>query len=296
MKQGLSVIMIAKNEAGVIERALVSAVKVADEIIVVDTGSTDNTKEIARSFDAKVFDFPWINDFAAARNESLRHASYSWVMWLDCDDYIPTTEIPKINRFKKQKPAGEVYSFFLKSVNRAKVSYLGNETITQCKFFPNDPRLEFRGRIHEQITQSAYENGYIQISADITIEHTGYSNPATVRRKLERNLSLVLIEAGFPPDTNFVIFNIQEYNCFYAPDVLAIFQDNFYIGSCDPFDVECPGTNEEKRILMIERALVIIKRWETVRASMPKTTVEQAVNELDDLNRRIDAIIKGMPQ
>src|SRR5207248_1654561 len=66
-----------------------------DEIIVVDTGSTDRTKESALQFGAKVFDFPWVDSFAAARNETLRHATGRWTFWLDADD-----RIDEVNRQK----------------------------------------------------------------------------------------------------------------------------------------------------------------------------------------------------
>jgi glycosyltransferase involved in cell wall biosynthesis len=77
---GLSVCMIVKNESAHLRRALTSAVKVASEIIIIDTGSTDDTKEIAQSFGALVFDYKWCDDFAAARNESKRMAGLCGLM------------------------------------------------------------------------------------------------------------------------------------------------------------------------------------------------------------------------
>ncbi len=80
--------MIVKNEEDVLERCLESAVDLVDEIIVVDTGSTDRTKEIAGRFTDQIYDFPWCDDFAAARNESFSHASMDYCMWLDADDVL----------------------------------------------------------------------------------------------------------------------------------------------------------------------------------------------------------------
>jgi glycosyltransferase involved in cell wall biosynthesis len=290
----LSIIMIARDESAVIRRALMSAVKVADEIIVVDTGSSDNTKEIAASFCARVFDFKWINDFSAARNFSFRQASCRWVMWLDADDYIPTTEISKINRLKMQKTGDEIFSFFLKSVNRADVSYLGAETITQCKFFPNDINLRFEGRVHETVTGSAYERGYTMVSQDITIEHSGYSDKETVQKKLERNLSLMLISAGFPANTEFFIFRVLGYTGFYAPNVLTVFEDNRYIGCCDPYDVNYPKLDSDRNALMLTRAIDIITRWESLKLEHAKVELYEANDELAEMNRRIEAAIRGI--
>ncbi len=84
----VSLCMIVKNEEDVLERGLKSAAGLVDEIIVVDTGSTDRTREIAAQFTDLIFDFPWRDDFAAARNESFSHASMDYCMWLDADDVL----------------------------------------------------------------------------------------------------------------------------------------------------------------------------------------------------------------
>ena len=84
----VSLCMIVKNEEDVLERCLNSVSNLVDEIIIVDTGSTDRTKEIAARFTSLIFDFPWRDDFAAARNASFAHASMDYCMWLDADDVL----------------------------------------------------------------------------------------------------------------------------------------------------------------------------------------------------------------
>ena len=84
----VSLCMIVKNEEDVLERCLKSVTDLVDEIILVDTGSTDRTREIAARFTDQVFDFPWQDDFSAARNESFSHASMDYCMWLDADDIL----------------------------------------------------------------------------------------------------------------------------------------------------------------------------------------------------------------
>ena len=84
----ISLCMIAKNEEDVLERCLKSVADLVDEIIIVDTGSTDRTKEIAARFTDKLYDLPWQDDFSAARNESFSHASMDYCMWLDADDIL----------------------------------------------------------------------------------------------------------------------------------------------------------------------------------------------------------------
>src|SRR5262245_20268609 len=84
----LSLYMIVRDSARTLRACLESIRPWVDEIVVVDTGSLDNTREIVRGFGAKVHEFTWIYDFSAARNESLRYASGSWIFWMDADDTI----------------------------------------------------------------------------------------------------------------------------------------------------------------------------------------------------------------
>ena len=84
----VSLCMIVKNEEQVLRRCLESAKSFADEIILVDTGSTDKTKEIGKTYGGKIFDFPWRDDFAAARNEAFSKATMDYCMWLDADDVV----------------------------------------------------------------------------------------------------------------------------------------------------------------------------------------------------------------
>lgn len=85
----ISLCMIVKDEEEVLERCLKSAAPLVDEIVIVDTGSKDKTKEIAHTYTQNVFDFPWNDDFAAARNEAFSHGTGDYLLWLDADDAIP---------------------------------------------------------------------------------------------------------------------------------------------------------------------------------------------------------------
>lgn len=98
----LSLCMIVRNEFGVLSRCLASISPVVDEIIIVDTGSTDNTKEIASSFGAKVYDFVWCDDFSAARNFALSKATMDYWMWMDADDVLPESQISAFLELKQQ--------------------------------------------------------------------------------------------------------------------------------------------------------------------------------------------------
>ena len=96
----LSVCLIIKNEAEVLERCLTCVKKFADEIVVVDTGSDDNSVEIAKKFTDKVHFFKWCDDFSAARNFAFDKASSDLLMWLDADDVIDDDNCHKIEKLK----------------------------------------------------------------------------------------------------------------------------------------------------------------------------------------------------
>ncbi|MCR5773454.1 MAG: glycosyltransferase [Lachnospiraceae bacterium] len=96
----LSVCMIVKNEAAVLADCLEDASRFADELVIVDTGSTDETKEIASGYTDRVFDFAWCDDFSAARNHSYEKASCDYIMWLDADDRMTSENTEKILALK----------------------------------------------------------------------------------------------------------------------------------------------------------------------------------------------------
>ena len=96
----ISLCMIVKNEEKTLDTCLNSIKNLVDEIIIVDTGSTDKTKEIAKKYTNKIYDFKWVDDFSKARNFSFSKATKDYIMWLDADDYLPKEEH---NKFKKLK-------------------------------------------------------------------------------------------------------------------------------------------------------------------------------------------------
>jgi glycosyltransferase involved in cell wall biosynthesis len=88
--------MMVKNEEATLPACLASARDLVDDILVIDTGSIDATKSVAAGFGARIVDFPWCDDFAAARNESLRHATGDWVLWLDADERLDEANRQKL--------------------------------------------------------------------------------------------------------------------------------------------------------------------------------------------------------
>jgi len=191
MGNTISVCMIAKNEEKNIKNSLECARKFADEIIVVDTGSEDATPEIARSMGAKVYFFPWRDDFSAARNESLKYATCDWILWLDADDVIDDVNIERIKELKKILPPekNEAYLFLIES----KIADGGEDPWYwyQLRMFPNHKDIKFEGRIHEQVVFSLLRLGIKEKVANIKIVHTGYTDKGKIVEKIQRNLRLL---------------------------------------------------------------------------------------------------------
>jgi glycosyltransferase involved in cell wall biosynthesis len=191
MGNTISVCMIAKNEEKNIKNSLECARKFADEIIVVDTGSEDATPEIARSMGAKVYFFPWRDDFSAARNESLKYATCDWILWLDADDVIDDVNIERIKELKKILPPekNEAYLFLIES----KIADGGEDPWYwyQLRMFPNHKDIKFEGRIHEQVVFSLLRLGIKEKVANIKIVHTGYNDKGKIVEKIQRNLRLL---------------------------------------------------------------------------------------------------------
>jgi tetratricopeptide (TPR) repeat protein len=200
----LSLTMIVKNEAGTLGRCLASVRDIMDEIIVVDTGSSDNTKEIAHHHGAYVFDLPWPDSFAAARNESIRHATGQWLLWLDADEYFDDT-----NRDKLRQLLGSLgddnTAYVLRQRSPSNVS---PTLVGQVRLFRNHPAVRWDYRVHEQILPSLRKAGYAIRDTDICIEHTGYLDPALRQRKLERNLRLLHLDLAERPNDAFTLFNL----------------------------------------------------------------------------------------
>lgn len=184
----ISVCIIVKNEQNNIEHCLKCLTPYMPEIIVVDTGSTDNTKAIASQYADKVYDFPWINDFAAAKNFAISKATNSYVMVLDSDEFIESLDIQKLQE-ELQKHPDQVGRIFRRNVfERNGTQQENTEWIN--RIFSKE-QFHYEGCIHEQVTAINGE-AYKTYQAPVVILHTGYDLPEGERKqKAERNIILL---------------------------------------------------------------------------------------------------------
>jgi GT2 family glycosyltransferase/tetratricopeptide (TPR) repeat protein len=205
-RQRVSLCMIVKNEEANLPACLASAADLVDEVVVVDTGSTDRTREIARQWGARVVDFAWVDSFAAARNESLRHATGDWAFWLDADDRLDEPNRARL----RELFAGlgdEIAAFVMQCLCPSEAA-AGATVVQHVRLFRNHPQLRWQHRVHEQILPAVRALGGAVRWTDIVIQHTGYTDPAFRRRKLERDLRLLHLEEAEQPEHPFTLFNL----------------------------------------------------------------------------------------
>jgi tetratricopeptide (TPR) repeat protein len=199
--------MIVKDEEANLADCLRSAADVVDEIVVVDTGSTDRTRDIARGFGARVHDFPWVDSFAAARNETLRHATGEWSLRLDADDRLDEDNRRRLRDLfagLKDEVAGYVVNYLSLAAGGTGAATV----IEDVRLFRNHPAVRWQYRIHEQILPALERAGGVIRRSDVVIQTVGYQDPAVLRRKQERNLRLLLMENAEHPDDPYMLFHL----------------------------------------------------------------------------------------
>jgi glycosyltransferase involved in cell wall biosynthesis len=190
LRPALSLCMIVKNERDNLPACLDSAAGLADEIIVVDTGSSDGTQELARARGARVVQSDWTGDFSRARNLSLAEAKGAWILWLDADDRLLEEDRKAIRRLAEADPARspKAYGFLIKnSIDGGRTGSVFN----QIRLFPNRPDLRFRFPVHEQILPALEAAGLPVEYSDIRVLHTGYADPVLGRAKQVRNKEIL---------------------------------------------------------------------------------------------------------
>lgn len=195
----LSLAMIVKNEEKNIARCLKSVENLVDEIIVVDTGSEDKTKEAVSLFHAKIFEYPWEKDFAKARNYSIEKATGDFVLVLDADEEVVSFQKDEaLSIIKNNNAIGRICLMN---------EYFDNDEKTILKdhisrLFPKDIRYE--GRIHEQL-----DSPLNRINVPITVRHDGYLNRDAAKAK--RNIEILELELKNQKNPYFLYQLAKEY-------------------------------------------------------------------------------------
>ena len=205
---GITLSMIVKNEEKYLQGCLESVKDIVDEIVLVDTGSSDDTLEIAKKYNADIFHFEWINDFSAARNYALENSKGSWILYLDADERIDPNSVNEIKRIT-ENPRKSAFYCTVKSFDPE----YGDNSMRYIRLFANNPGIKFSGKIHEQIQPSLVKSDYLLVNSIVLINHIGYDVPASERKlKAERNLSLLLKEYESTKSPYYAFQLANSYN------------------------------------------------------------------------------------
>jgi glycosyltransferase involved in cell wall biosynthesis len=190
--------LIVRNEAAHLAACLESIRAVVDDIVVVDTGSTDESVAIAANHGARVFSFPWIDDFAAARNASLDCCTTDWILYIDADERLAPVSRGEVEALLSG--AREVaFRLLLRPL-------AGSTPYREYRLWRNDPRIRFRSAIHEKVVPAIHAVSAMDRrpigTCDLLLNHVGYEGDQT--RKHLRNLPLLRRQVRAEPENLFV--------------------------------------------------------------------------------------------
>ncbi|MEK4371846.1 glycosyltransferase family 2 protein [Paenibacillus sp. FSL R5-0473] len=281
--------MIVKDEAGSLQRCLNAVRDVVDEIIVVDTGSVDDTTEIARLQGAVVIRTEWNGDFSEARNLSLAAATKPWILVLDADEvWVQTSQMKTELMRLLAASRDDVWGYWIQVTSLLGVS--GEELVTDavCRLFRNDPRIAFQGRIHEEIASSIMSlapQGVLHSGLEVI--HYGYLEQViTDKNKGARNMQLIrfaLNQEGDQPELLYALaaewFQQAKYD-----EALRLLQP--LLAQLKPecgyhSDLVLKTAYAWREIGSPERALAVVEAWAPVYEDFPDLLEFGAVLELD---------------
>lgn len=259
MSKTIGLCMIVKNEQQFLRRCLDSVKDKVDQIVIVDTGSTDNTLSIAREYTKDIVQMEWINDFSAARNESIKHAHTDYILVLDADEYLEQT-----TNLAEELQSGADY-YFTRIFNLMS----GDRGMTHLaiRIFKNKVGLYYQNRLHEHLNTNEKEDQLKAGYANLTIMHTGYTDEMMEsREKAQRNLALMLVEVKENPSV-YNFFNMGRTYMWLNEHEKAI----KYLKKAYPLSKDL--TIAPELVASLCRSLGELKRYEEAL-----TVLEQAVD------------------
>jgi GT2 family glycosyltransferase/thioredoxin-like negative regulator of GroEL len=204
----VSLTMIVRDEEHNLGACLAGFAPLVDEVVVVDTGSADRTRDVARAHGAKVFEFPWVDDFAAARNAALGHATGDYAFWADADDRVDGDNARALRDLFAGLSAADPRAWVVKCRCPGGRPGAAATVVDHVRVFPLRPDVRWTYRVHEQVLPALRAAGVPVDWSAATVEHVGYVDPAVRRRKLARDTRLLERELADRPGDPFALFNL----------------------------------------------------------------------------------------
>lgn len=253
----ISVCIVAKDEEHNIEHCL-KPLRIYDwEIIVVDTGSTDHTKEIALTYADKVIDYVWNQDFAAARNFCIGQAANDLILFIDSDEYLMEIDLDEICRLSFAHPASVG---LLSRQNHYQMNGTDSVYVDLVERFFSRKYYHYRGIIHEQVVLIDPEKyQYHAYQIPMLLNHSGYSgSEESLRQKAARNIALLEKDLLAHPDNPYTYFQIgQAYNMVHDDENACL-----YYGKGLSYDVDPKAEYVQMMVIGYGYSLLHLNRTE----------------------------------
>lgn len=201
----ISACLMVKDEEELLPGCLESIRSWVDEIIVVDTGSTDKTIEIAKSYGAKLFHQPWEGSFSKHRNHTMENATGDWILIIDADEKMVTEDIPLLLKVMSE-PIAKIISINVINVYRDRQNR--SVFLPSVRLFKRELGVHYEGIVHNQIKTP---DDVPVVRANVRLEHYGYDlTPEKMKKKFERSKALLLKQLDKNPDHAFAHFNLGQ--------------------------------------------------------------------------------------
>ena len=207
MNNLLTLAMIVRNEEFFLPQCLESVKGIVDDMVIVDTGSTDRTVEIAESFGARVIHIPWPNDFAKARNVGLDAVKTPWVLVMDADEELVKEDLSILEK-AIQMPQADAYNIRIVSV-MDRAEDISESYVT--RLFRSHPKVRYEGSVHEQIFNTLNAIGFKLAHIPMRLIHKGYlSSVVQGRNKAERNRKLLEEQVRDNPKNGYMSWQLAQ--------------------------------------------------------------------------------------
>lgn len=255
----ISICVIMKNEEKHMDTFLSSIEKhfagYPHELVLVDTGSTDNTLAIASKYTDKIFHFEWINDFSAARNYSLSCAANDWILVLDCDEYILDADPSALQIMIDKYPTSVG---LLSRRNHYEMNGTDSVYTDDVERFFNRKYFHYEAIIHEQVRAIDGSN-FMRIAIPVSVDHCGYNGTfEDLCKKAERNNELLLKMLEENPSDPYLYFQIgQSYNLLRDDEKAC-----YYYGKGLEYDVDSRAEYVQMMVIGYGYALLHLERYD----------------------------------